>query len=898
MSAPILSPIGALCLSVALCSPAVSSQAQETTAPTPAVEVRQVERTPTPAWVIDYTADPTLQPRNEAEAGDTFFPLIERQYDAASRTNYYRYLKRLEGESALQEGAQLTFGFDPHHETLEIHRLLIHRNGEVIDRLAGQEFKVLQREEDHERQLYDDTLSAIAVLEDIRSGDVIEYAFSVRGENPVFEDHFYWTLTTSYTVPVGVIHGVLRHPSEDKVKIVQHVTASEAALSDEGSTKIHRWIIEHPVPLPSEGGLPPEYDPWGWIEATSFQSWEEVSAWARKQYIIPSKLPDELLEASTEISKTADKESQILAALRFAQDEVRYLGIFDGVHSHQPYPLETIIKRRFGDCKDKTLLLVSLLRHLGFEAWPALVNTDYGPAISNWTPSPHAFDHLVTVVRHGNRDYWLDPTASYQRGPLSSLFFPDYGHALVLHQEGKGAAELTRVTPQGFAESSTRIKEIFRIPDYRGEAKLEVESVYQGDEADTMRSYFASSSRAEIQRKYVNFYSSTYEGIESVKDFEVDDDERKNIVTVREYYHIPQIWEDHPDNAEKLEAEFPSKYTYDEVDIPSTKKRTMPYAISHPVDISHRLEVHMPAPMDEEPVTRIIEDQAFRFEYRETYEGSVNRIDFSYKSLNDRIEPGRIAEYLRNAKKSESLTNYKVWISRDTHEGLDTSDQDSTPYRFNWTLAVITLLSLAGGGLAALILSHLKVNLKPKSFYDPSLDGISGWLILIAFGVWSRVIFGAVVAFTNVYNYDLDTWNALTESDGDSYHELWAPFILLESVLDSLWYPFTILGAILFHRKHVLFPPLMVGIFLFEFITEAIYCAAAHHIAGAGSELAEEYLGNFSPCIFGVLIWVPYLLVSKRVGSTFRRGGLNVGSPPPLPGGIKDIPAIDTSPPA
>src|SRR5690606_6848734 len=120
----------------AICFPAVSLQAQVTNAPPPAVETRPVQRTPAPGWVIEYQADPTLQPQNEAEAGDTFFPLIERQYDAESRTNYYRYLKRLEGESALQEGAQLTFGFDPHYETLEIHKLLIHRKGEVIDRLA------------------------------------------------------------------------------------------------------------------------------------------------------------------------------------------------------------------------------------------------------------------------------------------------------------------------------------------------------------------------------------------------------------------------------------------------------------------------------------------------------------------------------------------------------------------------------------------------------------------------------------------------------------------------------------------------------------------------------------------------------------------------------------------
>ena len=45
------------------------------------------------------------------------------------------------------------------------------------------------------------------------------------------------------------------------------------------------------------------------------------------------------------------------------------------------------MERRFGDCKDKTLLLLSLLDALGIEAYPALVNTDVQRGIRQQAPS-------------------------------------------------------------------------------------------------------------------------------------------------------------------------------------------------------------------------------------------------------------------------------------------------------------------------------------------------------------------------------------------------------------------------------------------------------------------------------------------------------------------------------
>jgi len=836
-----------------------------------------------PDWVTEFPVDLATEPTNAADAGGTFFLLVDAQYDLATRTTYYRYLKRLTTESALQDGSQLSVGYDPAYQKLAFHRLVIHRKGESIDRLATQEFKLIQREEDHERQLYDSSLSALAVVEDTRVGDVMEYAFSVSGSNPVFGDHFYWSMTLSYTVPIGHIHGIFRQPATGPVKISQNATDYAAEVSERDGTTIHRWQLDHPEPLPSEGGLPADYDPWGWVEVASYQSWAEVNEWALAQYIIPDALPAELETVVEKAAALGSGEEKVLAALRFVQDEIRYLGIFEGVHSHKPHPLETIMRRRFGDCKDKSLMLVSMLRRMGIDAYPALVQTDYRKAIAGWTPSPQAFDHLVTRVVVDGSVYWLDPTRSYQRGKLADLYFPDYGWALVMRE---GASDLTAIEPQGHDEARTRVSEVFRMKDYKGEATLEVVTTTTGSVADSSRSYFASVAPAEIKRGYLNYYSTTYDEIESSKDLEVEDDEETNTFIVREHYRINSFWEEKSDDEKKFEASLASKYTYERLGIPSTKNRKMPFAIGHPVDVEHRVEVHMPTAMKEKANEVLIEDPNFRFEYKETFDGPVTRLFFSYKSLADRVAPDRIADYIRNVRKAEDHTSYSMWISRDLHEGRAMEPGDP-PYRMNWMMVVVALLGMGVAAVIVYLLSHLTITFKPPKQYNPELDGLRGWLILVGIGVWLRPLFAFIGVGALVYGYDLDTWEALTVSGNPGYHPLWAPVMAAEVFDIGLVAPVYLYSLILFLRRHRLFPALMIAILAYELISTFSFAIVLQAIPGADTAVKAEFLKTFFQSLIGACIWIPYFFLSRRVLSTFRNGvkiaAVPFTSPPPLP---------------
>lgn len=87
-------------------------------------------------------------------------------------------------------------------------------------------------------------------------------------------------------------------------------------------------------------------------------------------------------------AEARDPEDRAAMALRFVQTYARYLAIGIGEGGFRPRDLEEIWRSRLGDCKDKSLLLATMLRHLGIKACPALVNTYDGASLSELLPAP------------------------------------------------------------------------------------------------------------------------------------------------------------------------------------------------------------------------------------------------------------------------------------------------------------------------------------------------------------------------------------------------------------------------------------------------------------------------------------------------------------------------------
>jgi len=852
----------------------------------------KVGREPEPAWVVPLDVDLAAKTPKNAGDGGIWHLLIDSQIDAKSRTRYEHYAYRFLSESGVQEYSERSIEFDPVCQILTLHRLRIHRNGKIIDRLPNQDIRTLDRESGHEDQLYDGQLTSIMLLEDIRVGDVLEYAYSIKGHNPLFGDHFSRTKRWSW--------GTTIHRAQYRVLWDRQKLPFIRAENFENNPTIKKtpsgheviWEQKNTRPVIEESGLPDDFSPYAWIDIADYKSWDEVRQWARELYQFPDILPGELETKVEEIRRLPNDEKKALAALRYVQDNIRYVGSFMGEHSHKPYEIDTIMTRRFGDCKDKTLTLVTLLKKLGIQAEPALVETDYGKQLADWLPSPFKFDHVVTKLTLEGKIYWIDPTRSFQRGDsLDKIYFPDYGLALVLDETTAG---LEAIKSPGFLNPKTQIFEVFTFKDYKGDAHLEVKTEFHGKNADSTRAYFSKNGSETIKDAYVDFYADDYPGISAEGDIIGTDHEDENRYTVTETYLIKDFWT--KDDGDTLwDGSFFPRSLYNELDAPNRTERSMPYAVSHLRNIESTLKIVLPSRWEDEEESTKIEDPTFSFSNKAKSKGNVTEVVCRYVSKRSRVPAKDMAEYAKKINQAKDMVGYHFSIrdsyrereAKDLDKKIDLEDlEEDEPYEPNWLANIIVFGSFVFGLLAAGALYFWnppsRFPLRSKK-HGELIVGRGGWMVLVAFGIFVRPLFTTYRLSQSVSDLDLNVWNFLTTSGYENYHILWGPAILGSAMANAFLLPIGILQIILYFQLRTSFPIPVILELVFLFLLTLISAIVYQILPGVGEEAKVETLTQAAKIFLASLVWIPYLLVSKRVRNTFvkRRGKTLV--PPPLP---------------
>ncbi len=636
------------------------------------------------------------QTKSGSSPASSSFLLDDHQIRVGEKTveRYYHHVQRIETAAGLSDVSQLKFYFEPSYQQLAIHFIRIHRDRGLIDALKPSEIKVIQQEEDLKQQLYNGTLAALIFLNDLRVGDIVDYAYTVSGENPVLGGFFSDTFYLANRQPIQHLKLRLVVPSDRVITISNANIEVAPTVSKSGNESEYTWERRDIDALNIEDSTPQWFDPYPSVPISEFQTWSDVVRWALPLYTATGVTPELKTIIQKWQSESESPEGQTVAALRFVQDEIRYLGIELGRYSHQPTLPATVFARRFGDCKDKSLLLVSILKSMGIDAAPALVDTRAGRSLDKRQPSPFAFDHAIVQVRLNGKTYWLDPTIGYQRGGLAQYYDPSYERALVLRE---GATDLEKIPLPAVNSGQVRIWERYEGTT-RGVVTLLVHTTYVGSEADNTRSFLSGYSLAELSKLYLNFYSEESPSIKADGLPQIDDDPITNTVQVKEKYLIDGFWKDnkHYFHAERI---------YSEIGKPSSKQRSMPLRVRFPLSIEHTIEIDLVEKFNISPDQGRISNEAVWLDYSFRKEGELIELEYSFKTLADFIPVEKVPSHLMVLDRIHNALGYQLTNGP--------SVTDTTPGRGKRrdlfiALGLIVLVPLILIGLGLLIWTRLK----------------------------------------------------------------------------------------------------------------------------------------------------------------------------------------------
>ncbi len=268
--------------------------------------------------------------------------------------------------------------------------------------------------------------------------------------------------------------------------------------TDERGVHVLRLVWDNPLVIPEEPLAPHTSEIAPVVVGSTFKTWADFRKWYGEAVRGFSDPDEEVKRLAAELTKgKRTRDEKLRALFEFVADDIRYVNYVSG-EWWLPNRPQQLLARREGDCDDKAILLITLLRSIGIEAQEVMVQTRLTGQPSVLLAKNAAvpmFDHGIAFLPGAGGGMYLDATSPQSRlGPVPSMD----ARAVALRMDS-GPAEIVQLPSSSPEDHGADVAwNVTLRAD--GSGDLAGEERHSGDSAFWLRT---NLSQAEARAQYV-----------------------------------------------------------------------------------------------------------------------------------------------------------------------------------------------------------------------------------------------------------------------------------------------------------------------------------------------------------------------------------------------------------
>jgi lipoprotein NlpI/transglutaminase-like putative cysteine protease len=581
---------------------------------------------------------------------------------------YVRRAIMVNDVASLNSVGQQSIQFIPQYQRLQLHAIRLLRADKSEDRTSSSSIRFLQRETGLERGMYSGVVTASILVNDLRVGDTIELSYSLIGQNPVFGGKFVGSTLWDQGYPTLLRRMVLTYPVARKInwRLIDDTRLRALAPNDSVRDGMHRLEFqERSLPeLALDRLAPADYSAFRVLQFSEFSDWGQVVSWANDLFQANGAMADEIRNVAAKFRQLPSNEQRVVAALEFVQSEIRYFSVSLGESSHRPTPPNIVLERRYGDCKDKSLLLITLLKELGIQGEPVLLDVGRHKGLDKFLPSPQLFDHVIVQATVDGKVFYLDPTRLGQHGRLERMGQSHEGAQVLVI--GPGTRQLSTIVSANATDlvRGERV-ETATLPKLSPAGTLQIRQTWNGVGAEIFRVAHEQWTRGQFAKVVGDDMEARYPGAKLASEPSFEDDRINNVVSIAAAYNVPNL-------AAERDGTWVIRYSPVNlrgalISAPSAT-RAAPLAMrGFPFEARYTFEAKLPEEVSglSDPRSASIQDKDFTYTVTTSFRGNGYKSVIDLKTTADRVEVADLQKYGDDLREADNITKAFVLVTKD-----------------------------------------------------------------------------------------------------------------------------------------------------------------------------------------------------------------------------------------